>query len=332
MIYTFCGCSADEAWNAALVGLQSQDLDRRDSRAGPVAELLHTAIQITNPRDRWITGRVPAMNPAFAIAEVIWILRGRSDARFLRHWNRSLPKFVGDRETLPGAYGARLRAHFGIDQLCRAAEVLKSRPDSRQVVLQIWDATQDLPGADGAPMSEDIPCNVSSMLKVRSGKLEWTQIMRSNDVFRGLPYNVVQFTFLQEVLAGWAGLEVGSYTHWSDSLHIYIHDIETVSYAPPCQMSRNYDLRLAKIESDRIFQVLEDLCEDLMAASCNSVLERLQGLDLPDGYLSLAAILCAEDARRRGQAEVAECCLNVCLEPSLSELFARWRAQRPIRK
>lgn len=45
--------------------------------------------------------------------------------------------------------------------------------------------------------------------------------MRSNDVHRGLPYNVVQFTTLQEVMAGWLGLEVGGYHHWSDSLHLY---------------------------------------------------------------------------------------------------------------
>ena len=35
--------------------------------------------------------------------------------------------------------------------------------------------------------------------KVRQGKLEWSQIMRSNDVLLGMPYNFIQFTGLQEI-------------------------------------------------------------------------------------------------------------------------------------
>ena len=32
------------------------------------------------------------------------------------------------------------------------------------------------------------------MLKVRDDEMEWTQVIRSNDLFRGVPYNLVQFT------------------------------------------------------------------------------------------------------------------------------------------
>jgi len=75
----------------------------------------------------------------------------------------------------------------------------------------------DFPDEEGRPASQDILCNVLSMLKIRDGRLEWTQVMRSNDLFRGVPYNFVQFTVLQEVIAGWLGLEVGAYDHVSDS-------------------------------------------------------------------------------------------------------------------
>ena len=50
--------------------------------------------------------------------------------------------------------------------------------------------------------------------------------MRSNDIFRGLPYNFVQFTSMQEILAGWLKINVGSYNHVSDSLHIYERDLK----------------------------------------------------------------------------------------------------------
>ena len=61
----------------------------------------------------------------------------------------------------------------------------------------------------GNPSAEDIPCNLSSLLKIRKNQLEWMQINRSNDIYRGLPYNIVQFTTLQELMASWLGIEVG---------------------------------------------------------------------------------------------------------------------------
>ena len=73
-------------------------------------------------------------------------------------------------------------------------------------MLQIWDPCQDLPDQDGKPVSEDIPCNVMALLKIRNGHLYWTQVMRSNDVMRGLPYNIIQFTMLQELFAAWRQL------------------------------------------------------------------------------------------------------------------------------
>ena len=52
--------------------------------------------------------------------------------------------------------------------------------------------------------------------------------MRSNDVLLGTPYNFVQYTSLQEILAGWLDIGVGSYNHYSDSLHLYERDIKKI--------------------------------------------------------------------------------------------------------
>jgi len=127
------------------------------------------------------------LNPAFAIAEIVWIMNGRHDSEFLNRWNSRLPLFAGAGPRYDGAYGHRLRRHFGIDQIQRVCDALSTDRASRQAVLQIWDARTDLPAPDGTAASADVPCNVSSLLKVRGGRLQWTQIMRSNDVFLGLP-------------------------------------------------------------------------------------------------------------------------------------------------
>ena len=39
--------------------------------------------------------------------------------------------------------------------------------------------------------------------------------------------------YLQEVMAGWLGVECGAYHQLSDSLHLYEHDEESVFASPP---------------------------------------------------------------------------------------------------
>ncbi|MGH9905438.1 MAG: thymidylate synthase, partial [Pyrinomonadaceae bacterium] len=205
MFQLFEGQTADEVWGNVAKAFRSGEGTAQPSRAGQTREILHSAMSISDPIQRWITSRTPPINPAFAIAEAIWIISGRNDSAFLNYFNSQLPKYAGDGETYHGAYGYRLRHNLQIDQLDRAYQTLKGKPNSRQVVLQIWDGRIDLPTSSGVEASTDVPCNLMSILKVRNGKLEWMQIMRSNDVYRGLPYNIVQFTTLQEVLAGWLG-------------------------------------------------------------------------------------------------------------------------------
>jgi thymidylate synthase len=69
--------------------------------------------------------------------------------------------------------------------------------------------------------------------------------MRSNDLFKGLPYNLIQFTTLQEIIAGWLRIEVGSYNHISDSLHLYESEFQdALAYEPAEQTCNEDDLRL----------------------------------------------------------------------------------------
>ena len=54
--------------------------------------------------------------------------------------------------------------------------------------------------------------------------------MRSNDICKGFPYDVFQFTMLQLKMAKELGIEVGNYRHICGSLHCYEPDfIENVN-------------------------------------------------------------------------------------------------------
>jgi thymidylate synthase len=320
--------SADGAWLLAVDAIRDQsNVPRQPGRGGNTSELLHATIEVRDPRQRWVVSRSPGLSVAFAIVEVIGILNGRRDSAYLNFFNPRLPKFAGRGPEYYGAYGFRLRAHAGFDQLERASNALCANPDGRQVVLQIWDAAADLPLADGKPVDADIPCNVCSMLKIRNDRLEWSQIMRSNDIFKGLPYNFIQFTTLQEVLSGWIGVEPGAYTHYADSLHLYDEDAESAFTSARVPGDAVPDsLALAKHLADPIWgemnRRVDVLAKHRQTAKEYGALARLD--DAPQAFSNMMSMVSADAARRRKSIDGVREALAVCDNTLLKLLWDRW--------
>ena len=326
MIRVFSGPTADHVWcQMATAFRDTQFTQRQGSRGGPTHEILHAAISIENPRQRWVESRTPPINVAFAIADLVWIVAGRRDLKFLKFWNRQLPRYVGERPELHGAYGNRLRSHLGFDQLKRAYEALRANPDSRQIVLQIWDSGIDLPSSNGSPADQDIPCNLASLLKVRDGKLEWTQILRSNDMFRGVPYNFVQFTILQEIVAGWLGVECGSYNQVADSLHVYEHEMEDVIKSTgTSDRTLNPDcLSLPLDQSHLLFCEMENRIDRMIEPTiCADEVESLAAWDeAPMAYRNMMCVLVATALHRKDHRKKAEQIISGCTNPIYAKLW-----------
>ena len=152
----FSDTGANDVWKQAVAYLRS-DGERQVSRDQDTREILHSAFVINDPRQRVVFER--PINPAFAIAEVIWIMAGSNDLDFLSFWNPRMKSYSDDTKSLHGAYGYRLRGKTNlaksrnlisgktrgspIDQIRLAYETLHSTSHSRQVVLQIWDSELD---------------------------------------------------------------------------------------------------------------------------------------------------------------------------------------------
>lgn len=319
--------SADELWRAAIKELQSQQDNVIASRCGTCREWMNAMLVINNPRNRWVLSRQPALNVPFALAELVWLMRGRQDSAFLNYFNTKLPDYAGTGKSYHGAYGFRLSKAFGFDQLKRAYEALSSNPESRQIVLQIWKAEWDFPRESGEPIAEDIPCNICSFLKVRNGHLHWTQIMRSNDLFLGLPYNLVQFTTLHEIVAGWLNLKIGPYSHYSDSLHLYEdnerHTLKIKNFNIPENTDR---LDLNFKDTSEAFCSLGNLVESIIDSTFKAtcLVKRLDELEVAVAYKNWAAILVAEGCRRRGDSKSANYSIEKCLNPTLQRGCRRW--------
>jgi len=330
-MHSISGRTADEVWRAAAALAIKSELPIQSSRAGETLEVLHVGLHIEEPSQRWVVSRTPPMNPAFALIEVFWIVAGRKDAAFPTFWNRTLSRYCGISTDLHGAYGYRLRKHFGVDQLDRVYRTLRNSPDSRQCVLQFWDPTVDLPNADGSPAAADIPCSVVAFPKIRNGRLEWMQVIRSNDIFRGMPYNFVQFTSIQEMLSGWLGVATGGYHQLSDSLHVYADDFEAVRSdldrveAPPNSDSFALDRPTWDLVLPRAVERLDLLTvPNLSRPEFGACAFRN---DLPRAYENAILVAAADSARRRRWHDLAAESMNRCTNALLIQLWSRWRTR-----
>lgn len=323
MFYTIQCETANEVWQKAFNLVSNTNIV--ESRRGPTKELLHTAISINNPVQKWVTCKIPPVSIGYALAELIWILYGSDDSQTINYWNPVLPQFAGNYDKYPGAYGKRIMYRYGFNQLERVYETLKNHPESRQAVMMIWDPCSDLPQNNGTPNNNDIPCNICSMIKLREGKLEWTQVMRSNDLILGLPYNIVQFTSFQEILASWLGVEVGTYNHISDSLHIYT-DKESSVGNNVSEYENTDSLGIPKEDFNRVVGEIYDVMTHLSGAKVDS--DELFQLSQKDtgyeAYNNILRMICTYSAHKEHMEDIQEKILRTCSNNVYKVLWTNW--------
>lgn len=225
-------------------------------------EISPASFTILNPRKRVIPHPVRKLNFGFMVGELLWILQGKNDLS-ITHYNKQWANFSDDGETLNGAYGQRIFRWDGcfdfldesyndeqgnphpsfelqqitINQFEKAYEQLKADPDSRQATIVLFNPVQDY------RETKDKPCTNLIRFTIRDGKLNMTVFMRSNDIWFGTPYDIFNFTMMQEIMAGKLGVEVGKYEHIADSLHIYEQHFEVakqlIQTDTPCLYTNN---------------------------------------------------------------------------------------------
>ena len=183
-------------------------------------ELLNQKIVIINPVQRCIV--LPERNDDIVakVAETLWQLAGRNDIEWLSKYLPRAREFSDDGIVWRGAYGPRLRDWNGqqtiIDQVKYVARKLVDDPDTRQAVISIWN-----PAIDCHP-GKDIPCNNWLHFYIRNGKLNLNIAQRSSDVVWGFSgIDAFSWSVLHEMMAHWTRTQVGDFTYFISSLHVY---------------------------------------------------------------------------------------------------------------
>lgn len=166
------------------------------------------------------TGR--NIHSALAAAEAIQLCGGVGMPELTEAVSTRIAEFVRDPDgTVHGNYGARVAFQIG-----DVVDKLRADPHSRQAIIQIWD--KQLDSVYRVLMPKDIPCTLSMTFGTSEGAVTMSVVMRSNDVWLGLPFDVFQFRQLQRTVANLLERPVGQYCHHAVSMHAYDHDLAKI--------------------------------------------------------------------------------------------------------
>lgn len=180
------------------------------------------------------------------VNELIWILRGHTDVKWLQErkctiWDEwataeACARFGRKEGDLGPVYGFLWR-HFGapykdawtdysgqgIDQIKRLSDMLLKDPGSRRLIVTGWDPAV----CDKVALP---PCHTLWQCKVHEGRvLDLKLHQRSADSFLGVPFNIASYALLLQLLAWTHGFEPGTFTHSFGDLHVYKNHVDQVN-------------------------------------------------------------------------------------------------------
>ncbi len=159
------------------------------------------------------------------IYELLWFIRGETNIKYLKDNRVSIwDEWADAKGDLGPVYGAQWRswpARDGgtIDQLRNVIEMIKTKPDSRRLMVTAWNP------ADVDKMALP-PCHCLFQFYVADGKLSCQLYQRSADIFLGVPFNIASYALLTQMVAHVTGLGVGDFVHSLGDAHLYSNHLE----------------------------------------------------------------------------------------------------------
>lgn len=153
-----------------------------------------------------------------AVKEMYWIYIMQSNkVKDLQDMNVHVwDEWIKEDGTIGPAYGAAINVPtFGYkNQLEYVVETLKKDPNSRRVMINLWDV-------DKLHEMALTPCCYNVIFNVLDGKLYMQLNIRSSDVALGLPFNIFQFQVLHKLIAHECKVEPADMIVMISNLHYY---------------------------------------------------------------------------------------------------------------
>ena len=172
------------------------------------------------------------------IYELLWFLKGDTNTAYLNDkgvsiWN----EWATEDGDLGPVYGYQWRSWpksdgGSIDQITELIEQLRTRPDSRRLIVSAWNPPE-LPDESISPQANVAegrmalaPCHAFFQFYVADGRLSCQLYQRSADIFLGVPFNIASYALLTLMIAQVTGLKPGEFIHTLGDAHLYSNHLE----------------------------------------------------------------------------------------------------------
>ncbi len=157
------------------------------------------------------------------IHELLWFLKGDTNIKYLQdHGVKIWNEWADENGNLGPVYGKQWRDFGGIDQISWLINELKTNSDSRRLIVSAWNP----PELDQMHLQ---PCHVLMQFYVSKNKLSCQLYQRSADAFLGVPFNIVSYSLLTEMIAQQCDFEMGEFIWTGGDCHIYSNHLEQVN-------------------------------------------------------------------------------------------------------
>lgn len=197
---------------------------------GEIKELLNYELELTNPRKSVLSLPMRNMSRKYAAGEFSLYLEGTDDVNDFAFYSKAWLNLAKDGR-VNSAYGERLFSGASGRRLDYAIDELVGNRESKNSLVMMRDVRDQEPGL------KDRCCTIALHFYIRDNKLNMRTIMRSSDIWLGLPYDVFAFTrIMQMALYRYNArtnnnVELGTYYHQMLNVHAYPKDYaKIVSY------------------------------------------------------------------------------------------------------
>ena len=199
--------NADEAYKYFLDKIILEGVDFDNTKA-----LFNVGFEIKYPTWNTIYDEQRNWNPKYAMREWQWYLSGDPNAVEISKYAPIWKNMMDEDGNVRSNYGWQWKRN---DQIGKVIKLLQDNPNTRKATISIYD------GKEIDTYSNDTPCTYAVQFTILDGKLNMAVLMRSNDLWYGFCNDQYCFSMLQQMIADFLSIEVGTYYHFAHNLHLY---------------------------------------------------------------------------------------------------------------
>jgi thymidylate synthase len=174
--------------------------------------LFNIGFEILNPLDNDILTEYRNFSLNYAKREWQWYLSANPNAEEISKFAPIWKNMMDENGNVRSNYGWQWSRN---NQLENVINKLKENNNTRQAVISIYD------GKEIDTYKNDTPCTYAIHFTILNNKLNMSVLMRSNDLWYGFCNDQYCFSKLQEMVSNQLNIEIGTYYHFAQNMHLY---------------------------------------------------------------------------------------------------------------